>query len=223
MVAGRTAHRVQVESRRQPQPLCDGRRRPQRHGASPITPATITIRPGCPMARAWCSPPIAIAAPAASICIALARRWLGRAIDDVLRRLCVHADRVARRQLGRVCRHDVPVRRRLGEPGARARAGDEADLAVRHHGAGMLAELVARRPVDHARLAAQRAVDHPDDQFVRRGPAADARRAGAVALLSRLVSRQSPARRCRRAPNITKARTGTSRSSIRRAPRRCGD
>ena len=34
--------------------------------ASPITPATIAIRHGCPAATAWCSAPIAIAAPGRS-------------------------------------------------------------------------------------------------------------------------------------------------------------
>ena len=61
-----------------------------------------------------------------------------------------------------------PYDGRLGQSGARARVGDEADMAVRRHGAGLLAELVARRPVDRARVAPQRrAVDDPEDLVVR--------------------------------------------------------
>ena len=159
MVARRTPHRVHVEPRRQLQPLCDGRRRRQRRRA-------LTSHGGNDRDPVWLP-------DGQSLVFSsdrdrgigrsdLYRLWLAdgarRAPDGVFRGQRDHAERVAGRQLGRLHRDDVPDRIRLDVPGPRPRAGHATDVAVRRDRVRLLAELVAGRPVDRARVARQRAI-----------------------------------------------------------------
>ena len=88
-------------------------------------------------------------------------------------------------------------------------------------GPGVLAELVARRPVDRARLGgspSRRASRWSRRSARLRSRSPAIRRDGITIRTGRPTAGCS---RCRSVPNITTARTGISRSSIRRAPCRC--
>ena len=123
-------------------------------------------------------------------------RWLGRATDDVLQRLCDHAERLARRRLGRVCGDDIPDRwwlrpTRFTSSNWRRKQTWPFDVTGRR----LLAELVAGWPIDRARA---RCCSEPSSIQVISSfgdsPQPLAGRAGTLALLSGLVARQPPAR-----------------------------
>ena len=136
---------------------------------------TITIRRGCPTAKAWCSLRIAIAGRAASICIALCLAdGSRRAPDEFFKamrscRACrptATGSRLSQRRFRS---------RRLCEPGARPRDRDEADVAVRRHGVSDAGRTGRRTASRSPTCRCQRgAVEDPDHVVVRHRPRADA-------------------------------------------------
>ena len=132
---------------------------------------------------------------AAAICIGCGWPTARRAIDHVLPGLCVHAERVAGRRWVAFVAQTFPV------DGGWANQVHVLEIATRQtwpfdiDGAGCWPNWSP----DGQSIAHVSLLDEPSNiqtrQFVRRAPQPMPGEAGAVALLSRLVARQPPARR----------------------------
>ena len=223
MVARWTPHRVQVQPRRQLQPLCDGCRRPQRDAPHQPRRQRSRSRLAARRSEPGVQLRIAIAASDATISIASGSR------DGAVERLTTFfegyafmpnvspdGDWVA------FVATTFPMDGGWTLPGARPRTGDAADVAVRRH-----------RPLDAGRTGrpmgnrsrtcrcCSEPSTHPGDLVVRRFAAS---RSPGEPARWHYYPDWSPDGRCSRlasARSTTKAKTGTWRSSIPLAPCRC--